>query len=284
MKPKNWYEKYGKKRYGEPLNEDTVFFYGYKEPLVKFDGGFGYKGVLSYNKDKDKVQCHFCGYAFRTLNSHLKIHGLTVKEYKIKTGLANTTALIGEGTRIKLLDRPRYDSLKALKKAHKNRKLALSKGLKDPNVPEDRKARLEFYNKKGSCPDQLLDKIRKTIKSYGRVPTQKEFHKFNGGRFIGSIYRTFGNWRNALKLINKKPEKRGNLPYSREELLEAMKMFYKVNGRTPRWSDFRRGLLPTYELYLKHFGGLNKAREEAGVPILIPVANRKWEEVLHIIK
>ena len=44
-----------------------------KEPLMRFEEGFGYQGVLALDGDKDVVQCHYCGKWFGTLGPHLKI-------------------------------------------------------------------------------------------------------------------------------------------------------------------------------------------------------------------
>ena len=103
----------------------------------------------------------------------------------------------------------------------------------------------------------------------------------NGGRFIGSIERTYGNWCNALAILKKKPEKRtSNFAYTREELLESMRLFYKVNKRTPRNSDMRRGLLPPQSSFSRHFINIQEARAEAGVPILVRVGTCTYKEVL----
>jgi hypothetical protein len=284
MFARNWRKNYPEKsrkanreKLGTGLS-DTVIFYGYKEPLVKFENGFGYRGVLSYSKDADKVQCHFCGLLFRSINNgHLdKCHKLTALTYKEKTGLSPTTALVGEGTRKKLIDRgwnPKH--MEELKKAQQNRRDRKAKGL--PDLQSGKKMSLEIKNKRGTCPDQLLDKIDKTIKSFGRVPTEEEFLTFHQGKFLGSIRNTYGTWTNALAKLGHRPN---NLGFTREELLEAMRNFYKVHKRTPRWSDMERGLLPSGNVYYKNFVSLNMAREEAGVPVLIPLGNRKYDEVL----
>ena len=76
-------------------SDDEILYYGYKEPLTKFEGGFGYKGVVSYSKDRQQVQCHFCGRFFRNVGIHAKFsHGLHSSEYKVKIGLAQKTALV----------------------------------------------------------------------------------------------------------------------------------------------------------------------------------------------
>jgi hypothetical protein len=263
---------------GEIVSDDNILFYGYKEPLRKFEGGFGYQGVLSYSKDKDKVQCHLCGRMFRFLNNgHLgKIHGITSSEYKEKVGLSPQASLVGEGTREKLFLRPHNPKhMKELKNIWKNRKNIIKKTGKDPQSHP--KQRLEIKNRKGTCPDQLLDMIDKTTKSFGRVPTQEEFVKFHYGKYLGSIRNTFGTWTEALAKLNLKTNHK---EYTPEYLITEVKEFYKVHRRTPRWSDWKRGLLPNIGSYYTHFRGLNHVRALAGVPVVIQYTGRRSEEVM----
>lgn len=267
----------GRLNTGKMETEDTVLFYGYKEPLRKFEGGYGYQGVLSYSKDHDKVQCHLCGLLFRTLNNgHLMgVHSLTASEYKEKTGLSSSTALVGEGTRLKLIERGHNPNhMEELKKAQEKRRERKRKGLKD--MQSGAKLSLERKNQRGTCPDQLLAIIDRTIKSYGRVPTEKEFLRFHNGKYMGSIRNTYGTWTNALSKLGKRPNA---VKYTSEELLEAVRNFYQVHKRTPRWSDFeQRGLLPSTGPYYARFKSLNNVRLSAGVPLVIPCGYKKSEE------
>lgn len=262
---------------GDIANENNVIFYGYKEPLRKFEGGFGYQGVLMYMKDVGKVQCHLCGKLFRALNNgHLgKVHKITAAEYKEKTGLSQQTSLLSEETRVKILDRGwNPNNMEELEKARERRREITKKTGKDPQSHP--KIRLEIKNQRGTCPDQLLDIIEKTIKSHGRVMTAEEFLKFHNGKYMGSIRATYGTWTNALEKLGKRPN---NLPkYDRQSLLDALKNFYEVNKRTARWSDFARGLVPSPFAYYKQFKNLNHARLLAGVPLIIQLSSRKKEE------
>lgn len=260
----------------EPTPED-IMFYGYKEPLRKFEGGFGYQGVLMTTKDKERVQCHFCGMCFRSLNNgHLmNVHKLTAAQYKTKVGLSQQTALVGESTRKKLIDRGwNPNHMEELKKAQQRRRERIAKGLKDKN--SGFKLSLEKKNERGTCPDQLLDIIDKTVKSFGRIPTGEEFTKFHNGKYMGSVRNTYGTWTNALLKLGHKTHHSES--WTQEKLAEPLKNFYAVHQRTPRWSDFRRGLLPNPSIYYKHFKNLDHARVVAGVPILVNLGGRRTEE------
>jgi hypothetical protein len=274
------------------FNLDEVYYYNYKEPMRKFKYGFGYDGALAYSKDKKKVQCHFCGKLFGAITtSHIEQclgvclynekHGNTpvtdIASYKKTTKLSISSALVGEETREKLI-RAGFKSVetggrKFLKRVDKN------------NIIKNNKARtgskisLEAKNKRGTCPDQLLEKIKVVEKHIGQVPSKKDFYKYYGGRYLGIIYETFGSWRVAVEKAGLTPRvSKGNTKYTREDLLEYLREFYKRKGRTPTYSDHRRGILPPRESYQRFFTTLNEARRAAGIPILIQVGRRHWVE------
>lgn len=269
--------KYNRERLGTAIEVETddIIFYGYKPPFQKFEGGFGFKGVLQYSRKDQKVMCHFCGLFFRALNNgHLnKVHNLTAAEYKEKVGLKPTSSLIGEETRKKLLERGHNPNhMQELRKAQEKRRERKEKGL--PDLQSGHKMRLEKKNERGTCPEQLLDRIRDAVKKIGHTPTMEEFIKLNEGRFYGSIRNTYGTWTNAIKKLGLETH---HVSYTNEELLEAMRNFYKVHKRTPKWSDMERGLLPGTTAYYKRFRGLNHARLAAGVPLVIAVGKRREE-------
>jgi hypothetical protein len=52
------------------------------------DGLYAPPGVLSYDADEDRVQCHLCGGWFRALApGHLRRHDTTADEYRVLAGL-----------------------------------------------------------------------------------------------------------------------------------------------------------------------------------------------------
>lgn len=267
-----------KAKTGELPKDDEVLFFGYKEPLRKFESGYGYQGVLSYSKDLDKVQCHFCGRLFRALGLHIKAeHKLTGVKYKEKVGLAYDTALIGEGTREKYIATSNSLIASNARSSGENvRRSIESNRERRKNGTKRRKMSLEVRNKRGNCPDQLLDIIDKTVKSFGRVPTEEEFKKFHRGRFLNTIKLTYGKWSTAVHKLGLKTHK--EIPTD-QALLDQMAMFHQTHNRTPRWSDFKRGFLPNGNLYISRFGTMNRARVMAGVPFLIHVGKRVEEWV-----
>lgn len=270
-----------KKGYIIPDEED-LRFYGYKEPLSKFEEGYGYKGVVSYSKERDKVQCHFCGRLFRNVGSHAAFaHGLSASEYKEKTGLAQKTALVGEGTRDKLIlahkDISSFSHVGKTKEEIKAHMKAMS--AKADKNKRKTKWTLERRNENGNCPDQLIDKIKKLEDKIGRRPTAKEYAKEYGS--FQSIITVYGTWEEALRIA-------GISTYTEEKsvrsdpnfLIAQLKQFYKKHKRTARTSDMKRGLVPPHQTYHKVFGSLNNARILAGVPVIIPISKYRYDEVL----
>lgn len=257
-------------RMDDPANS-ILTFYNYKEPLKKIENGFGYYGTLAVTKDGTGVQCHICGQIHERLDNHVyKIHKMKVSEYKKKFGLAATTALVSEKVRRKskevmmewLASPEGKEHLKRLIESNKNRKKGSTKGYKE---------RLETKNKKGTCPDQLLEKIKEVKEKLGRVPTSTEFQEHTGGqRYQLLIRATFGTWANALGMLGFKPPERtgsdgAGSRYTSDELLEFLNIYAQENRKLPTATDCRRGLLPAESTYKRHFGSLVKARARADV-------------------
>lgn len=93
----------GKKKKGLPA--DTKAFYtNYKEPLKLVKDGYGYEGTLAADETGNHLQCHICGMFFEQLASHIyHTHSLKAREYKKKFGLAQSSVLMGERIRSKLI-------------------------------------------------------------------------------------------------------------------------------------------------------------------------------------
>lgn len=239
-----------------------VTLYNYKEPLMPFATGHGYEGVLLYDGKTDKVQCHFCGSWFFALGNHLgKEHNMKASEYKTMTGLRQTTALIGEEYRKKLIANGLDVRLKNLipggKKTEKEKK-KVAAGLKKNNSTR------QHQNERGTCPEQLLDRLRDLAKELGRTPLTDEVG------FYETLVNVYGSYKNAIKKAGLKYRKPGqNVHYNakkiftREELLELIREFTRKQGREPSYSDVRRSMLPSGSTYVRHFGSWVKAKKIA---------------------
>jgi hypothetical protein len=248
----------------------------YKEPLLelKKSDGFGYYGCILVSLDKQFIQCHICGKLFSHLGTHVGTkHKMRAEEYRNKFLLAKTTALVSETQR----QRMKEHMLKVIqrlspeekKQFYLNKVQMLRNGSKLRRKYQPKES-LESKNKKGTCPDQLIAKIHEAHKKLGRTPSLAEFIDITDGqRYKHLIFTTFGSWLNALKIAKLQPKERKldyvRHEYSDEELLEYLSLYAQENGKLPTATDCKRGLLPDYNVYIRHFGSFPRARELAGV-------------------
>lgn len=254
----------------------------YKEPLRKVVNGFGYIGCLSQTKDGEKLQCHICGKLFASLQLHVyKTHGIKAKEYKLRFGLAMETALMSDAVR----EKKKENTLRWMRtftkeewEEHMKKRIEINKQIRAKGGWGKRgKDQLETANKRGTCPDQILEKIKEVAKKVGRTPTLQEFINEHGGeRYRHLICKVYGSWGNALKILKMTPKERDwktnykGTKYDSETLLEYLIDFAREHGRIPTSTDFRRGYLPSDAVYRRHFGTLEQARERAGVYDYVP--------------
>lgn len=254
----------------------------YKEPLTPIPKkeGYGYYGTIMGTIDGKHIQCHACGKMYSCVQSHaFMAHKLNAKEYKEKYKLSYTTALISEDERetrknrtIKYLAGLSIAELAERKrKSRENfQKYLAERGVK-PGYPH-RGISLEDRNKRGTCPDQLLDKIREVAKKLGHTPSRFEFIGETGTqRYSHLIRKVYGSWTNALKTLDMSPKQvvyKGvkHKHYSDDELLEYLSIFHQETGKIPTHTDFSRGLLPAYKIYSRRFKTIANARRLAGVP------------------
>lgn len=210
-----------------------VTLYNYKEPFMRFEEGHGYQGVLLFDGDSDKVQCHFCGNWYHALGAHLhKEHNMKACDYKEATGLRQTTALISESLRDKLI----ASGLEKRMKNFKKNKFTHSEESKKKISESLKQHPRETQNERGTCPQQLIDRLIILSQKIGRCPTTKEVP------FIQTLTKVYGNYTNACLVAGLNPLKPSHtLPkapkYTQEQLVAIVKDFYVKNDRFPRFTD-----------------------------------------------
>lgn len=235
----------------------------YKPPFNKIPEGegFGFEGVILKTPDGSKIQCHICGELFELLCIHIRQHGMNVTEYRQKFQLARLTKLISpmrsEERSKAYISRYSDEEMKAMRE--KGQKAAKGK-MNGKGVPLS----LETKNKRGSCPDQIIEKIKQLALELGHTPTQLEFNRQEyGERFLHLIKDTFGTYRNALKVAELTPKIRDAYTKPKrsvEELQSYVTCFYEKEGRVPRFSDFGNGFLPFYSVYKRYFKDIEDMR------------------------
>lgn len=171
-----------------------VKMYHYKSPFMEFydeqlQTGYGFQGVLAFDGDTDKIQCHFCGNWYGALSKHLhKEHNMTAAQYKDRVGLRQTTALVNEHTRKKQIAsglEKRLQNLIPGGPMKDETKKKISKSLK--------KNTSEAQNEKGTCERQLIDQFHKLCKQLGRRAMQDDC----GFKTTAKV--RFGSWANFME-------------------------------------------------------------------------------------
>lgn len=214
-----------------------VTLYNYKEPFMKFRQGFGFMGVLVFDGETDKIQCHYCGEWFENLSHHLhREHNMKASEYKEAVGLLQSTALLNEEQREKLIqakiDNPTKNfnfSRKGVPISEETKK-KISEGLK--------KNPIEKQNRWGTCPLQLIDRLKKLHDKLGRTPRMCEIG------FIEAIENVYGGMKQACAIAGipyRKPSETvtKRIKYTKEEAIKWIRNFYIDTARLPISKDYQ---------------------------------------------
>lgn len=246
-------------------------YLNYKEPLTEVDDGYGYLGTLGQTKDGAKLQCHICGKLFSNLGSHVfNKHHMKANEYRNKFQLGRRTPLCSDkaAQAYKMRQVIRWSQLsKEEQEKRREQMREVQKSTKRVGQPLS----LEVLNKRGMCPEQLIEKIKKCAEAIGKSPSYTEFVSFYDGKYVGAITRTFSSWNGAKAAAKLLPCKSGSATphnrshYTDEQLIEYLKLFSREHKRVPKYSDWVRGFLPSYDLYRHRFGGIEKARQIANI-------------------
>lgn len=248
----------------EDAPSGSVKLYNYKEPFMKFEKGFGFEGVLLFDAEDDTVQCHLCGNWYEFLGPHIfREHHIFASEYKQEVGLLQTTALIGEKMREKLIayrlgKKAKIRNLRAGGKKTQAQKDKIRETLKKNSELRESQNRME------TCPLQLIERLQKLATELGRTPLSREVG------FEETLVKVYGTYNEACRIAGLTPRKVGETlrkikpgTYTKEILLEFIVNFKKIHGRNPSRSDRERNLLPSTESYRRHFGSWKVALEEA---------------------
>ena len=218
-----------------------VSFYNYKEPLMKFTEGYGFVGALVFDGKTDKIQCHLCGEWLGSLPHHLKReHNMTSSAYKTKVGLLQTTALISESARAKLIASGMKSRLKNLvNRTGMHTRPETKERIRRTLIENTDKS--EARNLRNTCPDQLKERMQKIFNEKGKYLRMEEFDNFKG-----SIIRCFGSIKQACEYSGIPWRKPGmtlkthliQLELTDENAIKFIKEFKITFNEFPRKNDF----------------------------------------------
>lgn len=248
------------------VDGQIIFYEDYKEPLKAVPNGFGYMGTIAVTENREKIQCHICGNLYRSLGGHLRLHKTNSRDYKIEFGLPLDAALVGDDLRVERQQNAISNSIGRPEEIKKYNEKVKKEGLKHGG----HKMTLKTRNKKGICPDQVLEKILDLKEKIGRTPSLDEFHEEYSGKYLSPIIYQHGSWLEAIKKLGLQSRKELRT-VNKLKLLQDLVDFKEKHGRIPTTSDFKRGFLRDKNVYIRQFGTLNNARIEAGLNAILPM-------------
>lgn len=235
----------GKRRYRpadkvmehEEAPSGFVRLYNYKEPFIKFKKGHGYEGVLLMDGSGKTVQCHLCGEWMPMIHPHhlRLVHKINAAKYKEVVGLRQSTALVSEEYRKKLINH-QPPKRKAWEDFTKEEQEAIVKKFRETMAKRVR----EQQNERGTCPDQLIKRLRDKQEQLGRPLMIKDVLPW-----LSTLKTVFGSAREAFYRAGLEPRdihSPRNLDRYKAMLEDGVR-FYKAHGRPPTVSDHRRGLM-----------------------------------------
>src|SRR3990167_9134904 len=239
--------------------------YKAREPFMEVSAGYGYLGVVIYDDQEDKVQCHVCGKFFQHLGKHVNFaHRISGPDYKRKFGLTQSTPLCS--VRYSRMKRKTMVKNIHLKKCANNGPQMGSKWFRRKHHYDNGHKSMMFLNRHGLCALQIQARYAVVKKIVGRSPITGEIMKYDFGLWAGLMER--------FKTINKARAWLGEDQMGSNdlrmipniELIAHLRKFKRDNGRRPQAKDFMGGNgLPNNARYWKRFGSWNQALSAAGL-------------------
>lgn len=259
-----------------------VTLYNYKEPFMKYEEGYGFQGVLLFDGETDKVQCHLCGQWYVALSNHLAAeHSMRANQYKEEVGLSKRTALIGEKMRAKLIASGLDKRLQNLRSRKGIKHTEATKALIRKN--HQGKTR-EHQNSKGTCPEQLIDRLVKEYQKQGKTPIERDlgFHE--------ALIKTYGTYRNAckyagipeplssLEALKKGRETMKNKVLNKVQVIsDWVYRYYDSNNKLPNKTDYKTSEEEGFYKFLIYRG--SKYRDDLYKSVVIK--HGKFSSTLH---
>ena len=237
------------------------------EPFMEVPVGHGFLGVVQYDDQDDKIQCHICGKFFTALAGHLVKHNIKSRDYKEKFGLRVGTPLAS----LNFLRRQSENVHKHLGMFKGRKMFKHGKDWQRPGMTREwikkrnrqiskAKNSMTFKNKLGLCDLQIKARYAVVKNIVGHTPTTTEFKKYDA-RLLTKVYRKFGDFNTFRKWCGDNPIKKGELQTIPDiSLISELRKFVTDKGRRPIAKDFTNSCT-----YMAHFGSWSNALNMAGI-------------------
>lgn len=242
-------------------------------PFMKYEGGYGYIGVLLEDKETGKLQCHLCGHLVNSISKHLfhKHKDTNPVEYRKKTGLNLTTPLVSQSTTKKiknnflnLTEEKRQERVKLLLQNNKNLHSKEGKYKKRGEYSSK-----QYENRFGTCPEQSKTLFWREYNALGRIPTNSEMSE----KLRHIVYSRFSSYKNALicwgvteqeyrthivngqqNAVSARAENDYFPKYDKEEVKKQYGEFFFKHKRFPTWGEVKQYGLPGRAVFQRVFG------------------------------
>jgi hypothetical protein len=234
-------------------------------PFMDVQTGYGYQGVVMYDDNEDKVQCHICGEWFVHVGLHaFKKHKVKSDDYKIRFGLSLRTGLCSVG----LSNSRRLATERAIERGEIRQDIATQSAKYGRLKYRSMKRRqngakiMQWVNAFGLCDLQIKNRYDIVKSIVGHEPYMSEIIKYDSKLYHCGIVKRYGNlenFKNKLGILSEK------LPPSNKiettELIASLRQFSHDNKRLPKVTDFNG----RHKAFYRVFGSWKQALNIAGL-------------------
>lgn len=233
------------------------------EPFMEVKNGYGYLGVVMYDDDTDKVQCHICGQWFSAVGMHVKsAHKIELDTYKMNHGLSLRTSLCS-----KKLSRAHSKSALSLYagKASKLTRGTPGRRRHSPKPPKRYYMQtIQAKNARGLCDLQVQGRYDVLKKMVNREPTYGDYQRHDRKLWATMVarYGTINKFREYIGGTQMNNSQWRELPNT--TLIAALRAFSSKFSRIPRSQDFQ-SRRPNTATFYRHFGSWSNALRMAGI-------------------
>jgi len=249
--------------------------YLYKDeryPAVPIENGFGEYGVIERDTEKEKIRCHECGEWFGAVHTHISIHGLTAREYKIKYGFDLKTPLQDiEVSKSQSVKRKRYAkrNLKVLNgRLEKARKKTNNNKIFIGTKKRIRRPSMQFKNEHNLCPAQMKARYEIVCMQIGNKEAREiDVHKYDNNLRvqIRRTHKTFNDFRRKIGHFKNMRKAYGHR-FSKKQIIAELRDFYYKFKKIPTIRNFRHGKTGMSSATIhRRFGSWNNALVSAGL-------------------
>lgn len=210
------------------------------EAKAVFDPRF-VPGLGGLEEDEEKgLRCPVrgCGNYYQHLGTHLKVHGITARQFRKLLSIANNVPLAtGTICRVHRAAAPKRGTTwkRALRNARRSPRSETKAAYRS----------VGFLNLRDKCNAQVAHKLLDLEHKLGRVPNAAEAMKAYGAGFVDACERLYGSWANAQTAVLEKRSASNKFRPTfehKEDVIAAMKVFLDAHGRLP--TAVERGVLP----------------------------------------